>query len=122
LGSRQASNLGFAPRTFLVRRLDVGSGEARKEAEALAATLAKRPAQAMRSAKRLINACFDAQETSLVSQSLMESDHIFCSDDAKEGVSAFLEKRAPNFRYAMTYHRSSLLHSPGSRSRSSVPM
>ncbi|MBN3722679.1 enoyl-CoA hydratase/isomerase family protein [Burkholderia sp. Ac-20379] len=76
----------------------VARGTALSEAEALAVLLSTRPAQAMRSAKRLINACFDAPEAALVSQSLMESDHIFCTDDAKEGVSAFVEKRTPNFR------------------------
>jgi enoyl-CoA hydratase len=72
-------------------------GTALSAAEALAASLAKQPANAMRSAKRLINACFDSPEAALVGQSLTESDQIFCSADAKEGVSAFLEKRTPNF-------------------------
>jgi enoyl-CoA hydratase/carnithine racemase len=75
----------------------VPQGEALQQAEALAATLAKQPSQSMRAAKRLVNACFDAPESALVAQSLMESDQIFCSEDAKEGVSAFLEKRPPNF-------------------------
>lgn len=72
--------------------------EALKEAEALAARLAKQPAQAMQAAKRLVNACFDAPEAALVAQSLMESDHIFCSADAREGVGAFFEKRTPDFK------------------------
>jgi enoyl-CoA hydratase len=72
-------------------------GTALSAAEALAASLAMQPANAMRSAKRLINACFDCPEVALVGQSLTESDQIFCSADAKEGVSAFLEKRIPNF-------------------------
>ncbi|WP_254067851.1 enoyl-CoA hydratase/isomerase family protein [Burkholderia sp. L27(2015)] len=75
----------------------VPRGEALSHAETLAVAIAKQPAQAMRAAKRLINACFDGPEAALVAQSLMESDQIFCSADAVEGVSAFLEKREPRF-------------------------
>ncbi|SAK62997.1 enoyl-CoA hydratase [Caballeronia glebae] len=76
----------------------VPRGEALRQAEALASTLARQPADAMRAAKRLINACFDMPEAALVAQSLMESDQIFCSTDAAEGVSAFLAKRTPEFK------------------------
>lgn len=75
----------------------VPRGEAVQHAKALAFALSKQPAGAMRAAKRLINACFDMPEAALVAQSLMESDQIFCSTDAAEGVNAFLEKRSPEF-------------------------
>jgi enoyl-CoA hydratase len=76
----------------------VERGTALSSAEALAAALAKQPESAMRAAKLLINACFDHSEAVLVGQSLTASDQIFCSADANEGVTAFLEKRTPTFR------------------------
>ncbi|ANB72107.1 3-hydroxypropionyl-CoA dehydratase [Paraburkholderia phytofirmans OLGA172] len=76
----------------------VERGTALTSAEALAASLAKQPESAMRAAKLLINACFDTSEAALVGQSLTASDQIFCSSDANEGVTAFLEKRTPTFR------------------------
>lgn len=76
----------------------VERGAALSAAEALAASLASQPQNAMRAAKRLINACFDSSEAVLIGQSLIASDDIFCSADASEGVTAFLEKRTPTFR------------------------
>lgn len=75
----------------------VPRGEALQQAEALAAALSKHSAGAMRAAKQLINACFDMPEAALVAQSLMESDRVFCSVNAAEGVNAFLAKRPPEF-------------------------
>lgn len=76
----------------------VERGSVLTSAEALAAALAKQPESALRAAKLLINACFDDSEAALVGRSLAASDQIFCSADAAEGVSAFLEKRSPKFR------------------------
>lgn len=75
----------------------VAQGAALAAAEALATELEGQSAGALRAAKHLVNASFDIPDAALVAQSLMESDRVFCSADAREGVDAFLHKRTPRF-------------------------
>lgn len=80
----------------LVNRV-VPRGQARQEAEALAERLARGPRLALQHAKGLINLAFDRPDAEAIAESLKASDQVFCSDEAREGVDAFLAKRAPHF-------------------------
>ncbi|MDO9435380.1 enoyl-CoA hydratase/isomerase family protein [Hydrogenophaga sp.] len=80
----------------LVNRI-VDVGLALDEAQAWARRLASGSGQAMVAAKRLVNQCFDRSEAELIARSLQGSAHVFASQDAREGVRAFLDKRAPSF-------------------------
>jgi enoyl-CoA hydratase len=69
------------------------------ETLAAAATIAARPALAMRAAKQAVRA---AEETALSAGLALERQlfqRLFASDDQKEGMAAFLEKRPPAFRH-----------------------
>lgn len=76
----------------------VPAGTVMEEANALAARLARGPSLALQATKDLISAAFDCSDAELVGRSLMHSDRVFCADDAKEGVSAFLAKRPAAFK------------------------
>lgn len=75
----------------------VSQGSCLEEANALAARLARGPSQALLAAKDLIGAAFDCSDAELVARSLIHSDRVFCAEDAKEGVEAFLAKRPASF-------------------------
>lgn len=66
-------------------------------ASEFAQRLAAMPQGSVRSAKALINDCYDKSDAELVSGSLRESDQVFCSNDAHEGMRAFLRKEPARF-------------------------
>lgn len=80
----------------LVNRV-VETGQALAEARVLAQQLATRPRLALQLAKSVIHLAFDRSDAEAIAESLKASDRVFCSDDAKEGIAAFIAKRAPSF-------------------------
>lgn len=77
----------------------VPQGEGMQTAEKLAATMAKMSLQALSRIKQLIN----TSEVTFLEEGLRQEEQqfneIFKTEDAKEGVQAFLEKRAPAFTH-----------------------
>jgi len=80
----------------LVNRV-VDQGQALHAAREIAHVLAQRARLALQAAKSVVNLAFDRSEAEAVAESLKASDRIFCTDDAKEGVAAFLAKRPAVF-------------------------
>jgi enoyl-CoA hydratase/carnithine racemase len=80
----------------LVNRV-VEPGQALTAARQIAQVLAKRARLALQMAKAVINLAFDRPDAEAIAESLKASDRVFCSDDAKEGVAAFLAKRPAVF-------------------------
>lgn len=80
----------------LVNRV-VAQGNALAEAREIAQVLAKRARLALQMAKSVINLAFDRPDAEAIAESLKASDRVFSSDDAKEGVAAFLAKRPAVF-------------------------
>lgn len=80
----------------LVNRL-VERGQAVGHACEIAQTLVRRPRLGLQMAKSIVNLAFDRPDAEAIAESLKASDRVFCSDDAREGVQAFLAKRSPNF-------------------------
>jgi enoyl-CoA hydratase/carnithine racemase len=80
----------------LVNRV-VDPGQALATAREIAQVLAKRARLALQMAKSVINLAFDRPDAEAIAESLKASDRVFCSDDAKEGVAAFLAKRPAVF-------------------------
>lgn len=81
----------------LVNRV-VEQGQALAQAQDIAQVLAQRARLALQAAKSVINLAFDRPDAEAIAESLKASDRVFCSDDAKEGVTAFLTKRPAVFR------------------------
>lgn len=71
-----------------------------EETRALALQLAAKPPIAMARAKRAIYASGDASLQEMLALELENQLACFESEDAKEGLAAFLEKRSPTFRGA----------------------
>ena len=69
-----------------------------EDALALAAEIAKRAPLALRLAKESVNAAFEMSLTDGLAHERRLFYLLFSSDDQKEGMTAFLEKRDPNFR------------------------
>lgn len=80
----------------LVNRV-VEQGQALSAAREIAQVLAQRPRLALQAAKSVVNLAFDRPDAEAIAESLKASDRVFCTDDAKEGVAAFLAKRPAVF-------------------------
>ena len=80
----------------LVNRV-VDQGTALTAAREIAQKLSRGPALALQAAKTTIQLAFERSDAEAVGESLKASDRVFSSTDAKEGISAFLEKRPANF-------------------------
>jgi enoyl-CoA hydratase len=65
----------------------------------LAATLANRPATAVQIMKRGLRAFENTSRDEAVAVSLDLSEEVFATEDAKEGVAAFFEKREPSYKH-----------------------
>jgi enoyl-CoA hydratase len=68
-----------------------------EDALALAATMAQKSPLALRLAKEAVNAAFEMSLTDAVAHERRLFYLLFASDDQKEGMRAFLEKRTPDF-------------------------
>ncbi|QOR39462.1 enoyl-CoA hydratase/isomerase family protein [Billgrantia diversa] len=91
IDGREAARIGLATSTH-------SGGELKQETHRLAETLARQAPVSIAMLKRLVN---QGSDTGLESQLQQELDAVFtCSttDDWQEGVDAFAEKRAPEFK------------------------
>lgn len=68
------------------------------EAKSLARKLAQRPSFGLRTIKKLVNEGLNMDLTSALSYETRCFGSLFGTEDQKEGVSAFMEKRKPAFR------------------------
>ena len=68
-----------------------------EDALALAATIATRSPLALRLAKEAVNAAYEMSLTDALAHERRLFYLLFASDDQKEGMAAFLEKRTPDF-------------------------
>jgi enoyl-CoA hydratase len=68
-----------------------------EDALALATTVAQKSPLALRLAKESVNAAFEMSLTDAVAHERRLFYLLFASDDQKEGMRAFLEKRRPDF-------------------------
>jgi enoyl-CoA hydratase len=69
-----------------------------EDALALAATIAMRSPIAVRVAKEAVNAAYELPLTDALAHERRLFYLLFASEDQKEGMAAFLEKRAPDFK------------------------
>jgi enoyl-CoA hydratase len=68
-----------------------------EDALALAATMAEKSPLALRLAKEAVNAAYEMSLTDALAHERRLFYLLFASDDQKEGMAAFLEKRTPDF-------------------------
>ncbi|MET9915999.1 enoyl-CoA hydratase-related protein [Streptomyces sp. NPDC006435] len=106
IGPQRAKELMFfgdslpaaeAERLGLVNRV-VPDGELAKTAQAWARRLADGPTRAIALAKQLVNASLDADRTTAFAAEAMAQEINMTTRDANEGVAAFVERRAPEYR------------------------
>ncbi|MGH2456843.1 MAG: enoyl-CoA hydratase-related protein, partial [Candidatus Limnocylindria bacterium] len=69
-----------------------------EDALALAATIAEKSPLALRLAKEAVNAAYEMPLTDALAHERRLFYLLFASEDQKEGMAAFLEKRKPDFR------------------------
>ena len=91
IDAREAHRLGLVARV-------VPSELLVEDALALAATIATKSPLALRLAKEAVNAAFEMTLTHALAHERRLFYLLFASDDQKEGMAAFLEKRAPDFK------------------------
>jgi enoyl-CoA hydratase/carnithine racemase len=91
--ARRAADLGLVTRIVSDQNLMTTATET-------ARTLAAKPAGALRASKRLMKAPFREQINVAIKAELEEFSAQVRSDDAKEALRAFLEKRLPDFNRA----------------------
>jgi enoyl-CoA hydratase len=108
----RATTLGFAKELILTGRL-VGADEARErglvnavfepgelmeKALETARLLASKSPLALALAKEAVNRAFGGDHAENLEREADRFGELFASEDAKEGLTAFIEKRAPSFR------------------------
>ena len=76
----------------------VPAGELMKGASALAARLASGPTRTLAATKRLVNTALDVDRTTALSDEAWAQESVMTTEDAQEGVRAFMERRDPEFR------------------------
>lgn len=76
----------------LVNRV-VEQGQSLEQARAIAKSISEKSAVALEKAKSIIQLAFDRPDAEAIGESLKASDKVFCTDGAKQGISAFIEKR-----------------------------
>jgi 2-(1,2-epoxy-1,2-dihydrophenyl)acetyl-CoA isomerase len=91
LDAQEALRLGLFNRVVPHERL-------MEETRALAERLAAKPPIALALAKQAVRKSFDATLQAMLDLELDHQTRCLTSEDAKEGISAFLEKRMPVFR------------------------
>jgi enoyl-CoA hydratase len=69
-----------------------------EDALALAATIAQKSPIAVRLAKEAVNAAYEMSLTDALAHERRLFYLLFASEDQKEGMAAFLEKRSPDFK------------------------
>jgi enoyl-CoA hydratase len=76
----------------LVNRV-VEQGESLAHAQQIAKSLVDKSSFALEKAKSIIQLAFDRPDAEAIGESLKASDKVFCTDGAKAGISAFIQKR-----------------------------
>ena len=87
-----------AERSGLVSRV-VPAAELLKEAESAAASICEMPLVAIYAAKECVNRAYEGSLSEGVSYERRMFHAMFGTADQKEGMTAFLEKRKPNFTH-----------------------
>lgn len=67
-------------------------------ASTIATTIASRAPLAVSMAKQLVNDGLDASLASAITQEMGMASTLYATEDAREGIGAFLEKRTPDFK------------------------
>jgi len=81
----------------LVNRV-AGTGHAREAADEIAAEIAERGPLAVREVKRLIDQSTELDIDAGIAAEIDASERVFNSEDMREGVRAFFDKRPPKYR------------------------
>lgn len=76
----------------------VPAADVLEHASALAARLAAGPTRTLAVTKRLINGALDGDRATALSDEAWAQESVMTTEDAQEGVRAFLERRDPEFR------------------------
>jgi enoyl-CoA hydratase len=86
----EAERLGFVNRV-------VPAEQVMEAAHQLADRILERAPLAVQMAKQLVNDGLDASLATAITQEMGMTATLYASDDAREGIGAFIEKRAPSF-------------------------
>jgi 2-(1,2-epoxy-1,2-dihydrophenyl)acetyl-CoA isomerase len=76
----------------------VPAADVRGRATELAKRLAAGPTRTLAATKRLVNNALDADRATALSQEAWAQESVMTTEDAQEGVRAFIERREPTFR------------------------
>lgn len=101
--SKELSYLGDAITAEEAERLGliykvVAHDELENEALALANRLAEMPIRAIGRAKKVLNQAFDMTLSDVLKEEIAAQTYLTQTEDHREGIQAFLEKRQPRFR------------------------
>jgi 2-(1,2-epoxy-1,2-dihydrophenyl)acetyl-CoA isomerase len=91
LGADDALRIGVANRV-------VAADELTKAVEELAARLAAAPTRALAMTKWLLNRSFESSRQTSFDDEAFAQELVNTTDDAREGMTAFVERRSPEFR------------------------
>ena len=76
----------------------VPAGDVLKHASALASRLAAGPTRTLAATKRLVNGALDTDRATALADEAWAQESVMTTEDAQEGVRAFIERRDPVFR------------------------
>lgn len=91
LGAEEAADLGLANHVYAAETFE-------EEAEAFVSQVAEGPTVALRTSKRLLRHSAESSLSAAIEHEAAAQANVFDTADHAEGVSAFLEKRDPEFR------------------------